>query len=222
MSDLTKSVPTRLAHLHQRYVERYEHLRSQRLQLSMERGIPASDQVALSNRTLSLPGKGDYIADLGRRRIPDAGDGLHGFAAPTGGVDRWTVLVAFRTDRRAVGVLHCPQLLPGRHFDGCDHDGCDFPYGGESRHRPDLVRRFRRPGSRDGADYPVDRLQPLRVAGNNRQADHMAGTPSTSYVPADSVRGDAGLCVPGHHHLVTETDGWVTAALIIEHRCYEK
>ena len=65
MSDLTKSVPTRLAHLHQQYVERYEHLRSQRLQLSMARGIPAPDQVALSNRMLSLPGEGDYFAEGG-------------------------------------------------------------------------------------------------------------------------------------------------------------
>ena len=63
MFDLTKSVPTRLAHLHQQYVERYEHLRSQRLQLSMARGIPAPDQVALSNRMLNLPGEGDYMAE---------------------------------------------------------------------------------------------------------------------------------------------------------------
>lgn len=65
MSDLTKMLPTRLAHLHQQYCERYEHLRSQRLQLSMARGIPASDQVALSNRMLSLPAEGDYMAEGG-------------------------------------------------------------------------------------------------------------------------------------------------------------
>jgi len=37
------------------------------------------------------------------------------------------------------------------------------------------------------ADCSADWLQPLRVAGNNRQADHMAGTLSTPYVPAASV-----------------------------------
>jgi len=58
-------VPTRLARLHQQYCERYEHLRSQRLHLSLARGIPAADQVALSNRMLSLPGEGDYMAEGG-------------------------------------------------------------------------------------------------------------------------------------------------------------
>lgn len=65
MSDLTKMVPARLARFHQQYCERYEHLRSQRLHLNLARGIPAPDQVALSNRMLSLPGEGDYMAEGG-------------------------------------------------------------------------------------------------------------------------------------------------------------
>jgi aspartate/methionine/tyrosine aminotransferase len=65
MSDLTKMAASRLATLHQQYCERYEQLCSQKLQLSMARGLPAPEQVALSNRMLSLPGEGDFMAEGG-------------------------------------------------------------------------------------------------------------------------------------------------------------
>ncbi len=65
MRDLTEMSFGVLAPLHQHYAERYEFLRSQRLQINMARGIPAPDQVALSQRMLSLPGEDDYIAEGG-------------------------------------------------------------------------------------------------------------------------------------------------------------
>jgi DNA-binding transcriptional MocR family regulator len=38
---------------------------AQRLQLNMARGVPAPEQLALSNAMLSLPGEGDYLAEGG-------------------------------------------------------------------------------------------------------------------------------------------------------------
>ena len=54
-----------LASRHQEYQQRYETLRAQRLTLSMARGIPAPEQVKLSERLLSLPGEHDFMADGG-------------------------------------------------------------------------------------------------------------------------------------------------------------
>lgn len=65
MSDLTQMTPSMLARLLLQFRERYQRLCELGLQLNMARGVPAAEQVALSNAMLSLPGEGDYMAEGG-------------------------------------------------------------------------------------------------------------------------------------------------------------
>ena len=73
-------------------------------------------------------------ADPRRRRVPDAGDGLHRAAArtsPSGsaalGLSPFALIVALMV------VLHRPRLLPRRHLDGRADDGRDPADGREGR-----------------------------------------------------------------------------------------
>ena len=65
MPDLTKLAPEQLARHYKHCRDRYEHLRSRHLQINMARGLPSPDQLALSDRMLSLPGHADYMAEDG-------------------------------------------------------------------------------------------------------------------------------------------------------------
>jgi aspartate/methionine/tyrosine aminotransferase len=65
MSDLTQMTPNLLAPRLLQFQNRYRRLCALRPQLNMARGIPAAEQVALSNAMLSLPGEEDYLAEGG-------------------------------------------------------------------------------------------------------------------------------------------------------------